>query len=337
MKRRQLLRALALAPATAMAQALPPPRHGLPGLLRISGTPGLAPVIAAWVRAYAALRPDLRVAHVLPGSDVAMASLYTAGCDIALLGREATRPEIQAFEWIHRYRPRGLPVLTGSVATPGCSPAIAVMVHPANPLASLRLDHLRAAFGDEAPRARTWGDLGLDGAWQARPINLYAPDAESGTGRFFRARVLNGSNRMAWARLREFAVPPRPAEAEAQVAAALRRALSRDPGGLAIGTAGKEAGTRLVPLAGADGLARLPDAQSVGSGQYPLARGVHAYLAHPPAGMADGGGLEFLRFILSEQGQGIAASAGDYLPLTAAAATQSREALAWRVQNSTMA
>jgi phosphate transport system substrate-binding protein len=325
MKRRELLAGLALLPATAWASTLPPPVHGVPGRVRLAGTPGMAPVVAAWKRAFEAAHGAIKVDVALAGSDVAMANLYAATCDIALIGREATKPEIQAFEWIYRFRPKGVAVLSGSVATPGRSPALAAMVHPSNPAKALSVEQLRAAFGDSQPHARTWGDLGLDGGWRDRPINLYVPEAETGTGRFFRAAVLGGSNRMAWQRMREFAVPPRPAKAEAEVAIAMRRALARDPAGLAVGIAGKEVKT--LALIGGDGAALVPDAASVGAGTYPLGRTVKAYHAVPIKGGVHAETLAFLRFILTPEAQAIAAKASDYLALSAGAAQEARAAL----------
>ena len=325
MRRRQLLSALALLPATAWASTLPPPVHGLPGRVRLAGTAGMMPVVAAWKRAFETANPAIRVDVAMAGSDVAMANLYAATCDIALIGREATKPEIQAFEWIYRFRPRGVAVLGGSVATPGRSPALAAMVHRSNPLASISIDGLAAAFGDGAQQARTWGDLGLDGAWRDRPIHLYAPEAESGSGRFFRAAVLNGSNRMAWPRLREYTVPPRPAKAEAEAAIAMRRALALDPAGLGIGIAGKEIKT--LPLIGANGIALLPDAASVGAGTYPLGRTVQAYHAAPAKTPVHPETLAFLRFMMTPEAQAIAGRASEYLALSAGAAQEARAAL----------
>lgn len=325
--RRELLAAIALLPAPVWAQALRPPVHGSPGRIRIAGTPGMAAVAAAWSRAYQRLRPGTRIDLALRGSDIAMAGLYTAKSDIALIGREATKPEIQAFEWIYRFRPRGVALLRGSVATPGQSPALAAMVHNDNPVASLRLDQLAAAFGDAGVRARTWGDLGARGAWTDRPINLYAPEAESGTGRFFRSAVLADSNRMAWPRMREFPVPPRPERAEADAASALCHALASDPAGLAVGALAMKKGIRALPLIGSDGMPRLLEASSIRSGTYPLARTIHAYFPTPPSRPPHADTIAFLRFVLSAEAQAIAASESDYLALPAGAAAEAIAAL----------
>ena len=115
--------------------------------------------------------------------------------------------------------------------------------------------------------------------------------------------------------------------AEAETAAELRRTLSRDPLGLAIGVAGTGRGYRIVPLIGGDGVARLPSAASITSGDYPQSRSVQAYFAHPPAAPAHAETRAFLRFILTEHAQALAASVSDYFALSAIAASSARMSL----------
>lgn len=178
------------------------------GVLRIAGNPELATRVAFWADAFHRQHPGVRVETHLTGSDTGMAALYTGKADIALLGRDPTLVEIQAFEWIYHYKPTQQKILTGSLDRPGRSPALVVFVHRDNPLRSLTLAQLEAVFGTEHKRSagniRTWGQLGLTGEWADRPISLYAPDAMSGTGRFFRHAVLGDSRMMNWAALTEF-------------------------------------------------------------------------------------------------------------------------------------
>jgi len=106
------------------------------------------------------------------------------------MGREATAPELKAFEWIFRYRPARIEIATGSLASPGRSPALVAFVHRENPLRDLSLGQLDAIVGYERlrgspERIRTWGQLGVQGEWRDRPIHLYIYDLESGTGQFF--------------------------------------------------------------------------------------------------------------------------------------------------------
>lgn len=326
MKRRDMLTAMAMLPATwsapLWAQALPPPPHGQAGRLRLAGTPAMANVVTAWAKAFAKDHPHIAITTAMRGSDVAMAGLYTATCDLAFIGREATKPEVQAFEWVYRFRPKGVSVLRGSVDRVGCSPALAVFVHPSNPIASLTMDDLKAAFGDQGRRARCWGDLGLSGPWADRPIHLYAPEAESGTGRYFRSTVLDGSNRMAWDNMHEYAVPPRPERAEAKAAADMRRAIGRNPHAMGVGVMG--AGVRAVPVGPDAGSAILPTPLTVADGLYPLSRTMMAYYAAPPAGAVHDATRAFLQFLLTPAAQAIAANSSAYLPLSADALGQAR-------------
>lgn len=333
MKRRNFLAASAFLPmmisTPSWAQALSPPAHSQRGRLRLAGTPAMAAVLAAWAQAFRSDHPNIDVTIDMRGSDIAMAGLYTATCDLAFIGRDATKPEVQAFEWVYRFRPKGISILCGSVGTAGCSPALAALVHPTNPVASLTIDDLRAAFGDHARRARRWGDLGLRGIWAKRPIHLYAPEAESGTGRYFRAKILDDSNRMAWANMREYPVAPRPETSEAKAAADMQRAIARDPHALGMGIMGMEA--RTVPLDVKRGSAERggvqPDKSSIANGSYPLARSVMAYFAAPPTGQVHPETLEFLQFSLSSRAQAIAENASDYLSLPAHRRDESRSLL----------
>ena len=185
-------------------------------VVRVAGYPALAPLVARWAAGYEGAHPGVRVDVHMTGSDTGMAALYAGRADVALLGREPTAAEIQAFEWIFRRKPARFAILAGSTDTPGRSPALAVLVHRDNPLRALTLAQLEAILGTEhrlgPANIRTWGGLGLAGPWAERPIHLYLPDATSGTGRFLRNRVLGDSRLLAWDDLREFPMPtPTPA------------------------------------------------------------------------------------------------------------------------------
>jgi phosphate transport system substrate-binding protein len=260
------------------------------------------------------------------GSDAAMAGLYTGQADVAFLGREATASEAKAFEWIFRTKPARIEVATGSLGTPGQSPALVVFVHRDNPLTRLDLSQLDAVFGAErkrgAPAAvETWGQLGLKGAWATQPIHLYAPDADTGTGRFFQEAALGDSRKLNWARLREFGGD----DAGAQILASL----ANDQFGLAIAELGPT-----NPSVKSLALAVTPHGpwvaatrDSVIARTYPLSRIVLAYINRKPDRAPDPAVREFLRYILSREGQDDITRAGVYLPLAEADAQAQRASL----------
>jgi phosphate transport system substrate-binding protein len=296
-----------------------PARAGEPlsGVLRVAGNPEMAAVVARWSAAFQKQHPGVRVETHLTGSDTGMAALYTGKTDLALLGRAPTLSELQAFEWIFHYKPAQVEVATGSLDRPGQSPAPVLFVHRDNPLAQLTLAQLDAIFGTEHRLApadiRTWGQLGLTGEWADKPLHLYAPDAMSSTGRFFRHVVLNDSRMMNWAQLTEFSDTGVPRAATHDAGRQILAALAQDRYGLAVASLGfVQAGVRPIAL---DGIPATRD--SLVSRQYPLTRAVTACFNRKAGAPPDPLVAEFLRYILSPAGQQEVTGASAYLPLTA--------------------
>lgn len=307
------------------SHSLPPVRTppATTGVIRIAGNDALAELAAAWGRGFAAVRPGVRIEYRTTGSDVAMAELYTGGADLALLGREATDPEIKAFEWIHRFKPSQVEVATGGTSRPGGSPALGVFVHPDNPLGRLTLDQLDGVLGEERRRGapaplRSWGDLGLEGEWAGQAIRLYGPDMESGTGRYFRKVVLGDSRKLAWDRLTEFADTTHWRPPAHDAGRRTLEALSRDRHGLAVAgiDASADRKLKLVALAAsANGPFVIPDRATVAAREYPLSRPIRAYFHRTPGQPVDPVLAEFLRLVLGPAGQAAIAPEGGFLPL----------------------
>lgn len=311
----------------------PPPDTARPGLVRVAGPAALAPLLARWQDAFQKQNPGIRLELRLDGSDVALAALTTRRADIALLGRPAADQEAKGFEWIYRRPPAPVEIATGSVDSPGHSPALVAYVHRDNPLAALTLAQLDAIFSVERKRGaaaaiRTWGDLGLTGAWRDRPIHLYAPDTESGPGRFFRSAVLKDSRLLAWENLREFAdTPGSPPTHDAgrQILAAL----AADPFGLAVaGAAAATLPVKPLALAPAEGAAAVaPTRETIASRAYPLARPIYGYVNRGPGAPLAADVRAFLAFVLSAEGQRAIEADGHYLPLGEARAAGQRDQL----------
>lgn len=310
--------------------AIVPLRAELTGVIRIAGNPELADRVTYWANAFQQQHPGVRVETHLTGSDTGMAALDTGKADLALLGRSPTLIEIQAFEWIFHYKPTQVDVLTGSLDRPGRSPALVVFGHRDNPLRSLTLAQLEAIFGTEHRRSssnlRTWGELGLTGEWANHAITLYAPDAMSGTGRFFRSVALGDSRMMNWEALTEFAdssKPDRPHDAARQILTAL----GKDRYGLAVASLGS-ADDRVRPLALAADVGSAPvfaTRDTLVARKYLLTRAVTACCNRAPGAPLDPVVHEFLRFVLSPDGQ---QDRGDgYLPLATADAARERARL----------
>ena len=323
--------ALAAAGA-AVSEPAPPPPPGPTGVIRVWGAPAMAPLLEAWSRGFRRAHPEVRVVSHLTGSDVGLGALYTGQADVALVGREAREMEVKAFQWVYGYPPTSLAVARGSADRPGNSPALAILVSRQNPIAKISLADLRRLFvsTDDLAARHTWGELGLTGAWARRPIHLYMPDAESGSGRFFRHAVLDDSTHLDWPALREFGPSPSRAGRPDRMWRGIADALARDPGGLAVGLAPRPGSPlKALPLAArADGPYRSPDRASVGSGDYALARKTYAYVNRPKGSVPLRSDVAaFLDYALSPAGQQALGGPTGYLPLPAAERAKSQEAL----------
>jgi phosphate transport system substrate-binding protein len=291
------------------------------GTIRIWGNEAMHAVVKRWQEGFRKRQPGAVLAPTLIGSDVAVAGLYTGSADIALLGRDPTASEVQAFEWIFRYRPLRVEVMNGSVGTPGKSPALVVFVHKDNPLAKLTLAQLDAIFGHEHRRGlenvRTWGQLGLEGDWAGRPINLYARDATSGTGRYFRQAVLGDSRNMNWERLEEFSDRKMPGGSVVDADRQILDRLAQDRIGMAVSHLryARPEVKALALSAAAGGPYVEATAENLAARRYPLARTAVVLVNRAPGAAIDPKVREFLGYVLSRDGQAEVAREGDYLPL----------------------
>jgi phosphate transport system substrate-binding protein len=192
----------------------------------------------------------------------------------------------------------------------------AVFVHRDNPLVGLTVAQLDGIFGAEHKRGpanlRTWGDLGLTGEWRDRSIHVFSPAVTGISALFFRKAVLDNS--FKWnASLREF-----PTEAEALAA------LARDPVGITYAPLSEaNYAVKALPLAATSaGPFVALNAESAADRSYPLSRAVIVALDRAPGKPVDPRIREFLRFVLSAEGQDAVARDGTYIPLLAKSAQQ---------------
>lgn len=107
------------------------------------------------------------------------------------------------------------------------------------------------------------------------------------------------------------------------------RMVGADPCGITFASAGfAGAKTRLVPIAAEKGQPYVtPTLETVRDGSYPLALEVYAYADQLPDQPLDPKLKEFLRFVLSREGQEIVQRDGKWLPLTASMVAGERKKL----------
>ncbi|MDT5158014.1 MAG: phosphate transport system substrate-binding protein [Acidobacteriota bacterium] len=300
------------------------PGQTVSGTIRVWGNERMATLMKYWQEGFHKYHRDVQFETRLIGTGTGMAGLYTSVADLALMGRESTSSESMAFEWVFRYKPLGVEVATGSLDVPGKTFALAVLVHKDNPLSRLTLTQLDAVFGSEHLRGprniRTWGDLGLTGEWKDKPINTYGFDIETGTGGFFKRVVLNGSDKWS-CDLREFADVKRPNGSLLDGGQRILDALAQDRYGIAYSNL-RYVNRRVKPVAvAADDAGPYYDVtkENLVQRKYPLARAISIYLNRAPGKPVDPKVKEFLRYVLSREGQQDVVREGDFLPLSAEA------------------
>ncbi|MDP9124255.1 MAG: substrate-binding domain-containing protein [Pseudomonadota bacterium] len=300
--------------------------------LRICGNDQMAKLLEQWENGFRKSHPQVRFENTLRGSASGMYGLDMRTADIALMGRPINPYERYGeYEraWVY---PVEIEVATGSESRPHKSAAYAVFVNQSNPLAKLSVEQLNGIFGAErgggwnaltwdetAARTReqnirTWGQLGLTGEWADKPIHPYGPP-NLGTGAItaFQTMVMGGGA-IFNEDLREY-----------EDRKLMMAELAKDPGGIAYAALGEQ-GKGVKPLAlaaGSSGRYVELTRQTVTDRSYPLARPVYAYytidnekteIAEPRLNPLVG---EFLRYVLSQQGQQAVSRSGDYLPLPA--------------------
>ena len=319
------------------------PDQQVSGVLRSRGDDQMAGLMKRWEQGFRKYQPDIQFADTLVGSASGMYGLEMRTADIAVMGRPINPYErYGSYErsWVY---PVQIEVATGSFETPHKSPAYAILVHKDNPLSQLTLKQLDGIFGAErgggwnaltwdvkaartsAENIRTWGQLGLGGAWAARPIHVYGP-ALLGPGSItlFQSKVFHGGD--TWNEdLREYA------DRKQMIAD-----LGKDPYGIAYTALGyRSDDVKPVSIAetGAGPFVHLTRS-SVLNRSYPLARPVYivyaidnekSEIAEP---RVDPKVREFLRYVLSRQGQQDVLGDGAYLPLALATLKEQLETLA---------
>jgi phosphate transport system substrate-binding protein len=218
------------------------------------------------------------------GSGTGIAALINGTVDLAQSSRSMTEDEKQKVA-----QNRGV----GVVERPVAIDALAVFIHGSNPLQSLTMDQVKQIYQG---RITNWRELGGSDA----AIILYGRESSSGTYDYFREHVLLEE---------DFA----PRVQTLQGTAAIINAVSKDPASIGYGGFAYATDVKLLPIA-AEGKAPVaPSAESVASGEYPLARFLYYYHTENPTQAVQ----DFVAFSLTPEGQAVVDKVG-YFPLNEA-------------------
>ncbi len=292
-----------------------PPPAALHGAFRASASDVLPDLARRWIEAFERLNPGVRIELAPPYAGSLGAQELAAGkIDIAFVSRELRPSDITAFRAKFGYPPLSVPICGGTYRQYGFLDAVGVFVNRANPIDGLSFAQLdgimsRTRFRGAAPITK-WGQLGLSGAWADKPIHIYGVKPWNGFEEFVRQRVLSTpGHRGEWREGITFADTVFPIAAQ----------VADDPDGIGYaGLAFVDSPVKLLPLrAAADAPYVAPTYENVALAEYPLSRLVYFNVNKPTGKPLPPALAEFLRFILSRQGQQQVLDQAIYLPLRA--------------------
>lgn len=312
------------------------PQQQVTGVIRMTGSNYIADshVGENWVAAFKKLQPGVTFEFNLKTPSAAVYALFLNAGDVDP-SRKMTFEDLLAYERTMNADPIEIEYATGSYDVPGWSPAFGIFVNKANPIGKLNLAQLEAIFGAErtgawegtswhpdrsrtsAQNIRTWGQLGLTGEWADKPIHVYGVNLRYHQAIRFEDQVMHGSAK--WnPSLLEYANYGKPDGTLAIGASMMVEDLAKDPYGICYSEENfKVDGVKLVELAPGDTNNYVPlTRQNVHNRSYPLYDAVYLYVNGSPEKPMDPKVKEFLRFVLSREGQEAIVKDGKYLPLT---------------------
>jgi len=308
------------------------PEQKVSGVIRIWGhgslkIPWLKQLVSYWEEGFRRYHPDFKVQYEMHGTSSAIPALFMGVGDLAILGEEIDPAAIAAFEKVKHYPPLSIDVMTGSLDVRNFDYAQMFFVHKDNPISQLTLAQLDGVFGDEHLRGlnniRAWGQLGLTGDWADKQITPYGWRIDDSFGFFLEQTLLNGSHHWNCS-LKEYAHINRPDGSIYDHGQQILDALAKDRYGIAVSNL-RYANASVKPIAlgvQEGGPYYQATKENLVERKYPLTRIIPAVIDRRPGVPIDPKVKEFLRYILSREGQEAVIRDDRYLPLTNEAISQ---------------
>ena len=252
------------------------------------GSDTIVNLALAWAEAYQDENPDVRIAVTGGGSGTGIAGLINGTVDIANASRQMKAEEVE------RAEANGITPVEHVIA----GDAIAIVVHPSNPVDQLTLPQLSAIFTGEITN---WSEV----RGEDRPIVLLSRESNSGTHVYFLEEVVRLGEKESTALFSPDTLLMPSSEG---ISAEIRQnpnAIGYD--GLGYVTEDQKT---IAVAATSEGPFVQPSIASVNDGTYPISRDLYMYTAGEPQGTI----AIYLEWIRSSEGQVIVGELG-FVPL----------------------
>jgi phosphate transport system substrate-binding protein len=280
------------------------PVSGVTGNLDSIGSDTLNNLMTLWAESFQAIYPNVHIQIEGKGSSTAPPALIEGTAQLGPMSRAMKSSEVDKFESKFGYKPFQIGVALD---------ALAVFVHKDNPVDGMSLEQVDGIFSSTLKRGgdriENWGQFGLQGDWASRSVSSYGRNSASGTYGFFKkVALLKGDFKST--------VKEQPGSS------AVVQGIGSDLYGIGYSGIGyKTSGVKVLALSVDGGQQYEASLENCISGDYPLARLLYVYVNNNPVEKMDTLTKEFLKFVLSKQGQEIVVKDG-YYPLPATIAKQ---------------
>jgi phosphate transport system substrate-binding protein len=291
------------------------PAGALSGRIQASHQDVIFWIVKAWADGFTKVHADVEFDIKAESTRTSISGLQGGAAQFAAAGRELFDEERNGFRQKRgvSYDPFPIAVAGGTYRSMGFTDAVAFFVHKDNPLERISLAQLDAMYSTTRNRGRkqdvkTWGQLGLSGEWTESPVILWSVTPPNGLDSYLREKVLEGGKLKDGIQTREtpYPMPYLVGFSRHSIGYAGFSYLPCAPNIKTLAIAEDDAGPYYKG-----------SFDEVVAQKYPLSRVIYLYVHRVPGERLEPKLKEFLKFILSREGQQIVVNDGVFLPLPA--------------------
>lgn len=310
------------------------------GFIRIYGNDYIQTGILRdlWNDGFKAFHPTVNIAWEMPSASMGYGGLYLDVFDLYLSQRRTPQDAI-AYHKIVGEDLWGVMAYSGSYKLGGWGNTLVVEVNEENPIESITVEQLDGIFGgarsggwddvgywhpeygrDESKNIRTWGELGLTGEWENRVITPYTFQLRYNTAREVSESLLQGSAQ--WNENIKSTGNYRPLEGPRVTGAQwVVEHIVEDKGAIGLSRYTDDymlPGIKFVPVIVEEGGEPVyPDKYTTQSREYPFVFSQNFWYKVEEGVPMNEICYEFLKYVLSYEGQTAVMQDAKYQPLTA--------------------
>jgi len=268
--------------------------NGVYGTIKISGSTTMSNLVSLWCNGFSDIYHNTNCMVESFGSRKAPQDLVAGKIDIGTMSEPMSDKDIQDFKNAYGYEPMGIKVAIDMIA---------VLVNAENPVNCVTVSEIDGIYSNTyscqgSTDITRWGNLIQGGEWKNSPIKVYGRTPASGTYDVFRKLALcNGKYKNSITQL---------ASSKDIVDFVSKDIYSIGYSGLGYLTSGVKA----VNVGKSENNCYPPKSEYATSKQYPFTRNLYIYTRENPSKGMKKLTKEFLKYILSKDGQEAVLEAG---------------------------